>query len=87
MEVRQLHEHKAEAQEATKEGGVGMMAPKLPSVLQAPRNNSISMERSLKQIRELLEGIQSGKFGDSIDDRVNASLDDLDLMIRNIDND
>lgn len=61
-----------------------MTSTKLPSVLSAPNTvNSISMERSLKQIKELLDTIVSQD--DSVNDRVEASIDDVDTMLAAID--
>ena len=58
------------------------MAKHLPSVLQGTNGqSSISMERALKQIRDLLLYVDDA----SEEDRVNASLDDIDMMIRAID--
>jgi len=58
-----------------------MKSNKLPSVLLVPApNSSISMERALKQIKELLENhIESDD--PSIADAVNASIDDVDVML------
>ena len=59
-----------------------MMSKHLPSVLQGTNGqSSISMERALKQIRDLLLYVDDA----SEEDRVNASLDDIDMMIRAID--
>ena len=56
-----------------------MLLPYLPSVLQtANPANSLSMERALKQIQDLLCMADLPK---SQEDRRNASLDDLDTMI------
>lgn len=56
----------------------------LPGVLQPPAPNSaISMERALNQIRELL--LESQFVNDAQEDKLNASLDDLDVMLRCID--
>lgn len=57
------------------------MSPQLPSVLQDPQG-SISMYRSLKQIKELIEGITPDD--DSHEDRINASLDDIETMMSRI---
>lgn len=57
---------------------------KLPSILGehwvGDSPNTISMERALKQIRQLLT-----EYGDLENDAVQASLDDLDFMIERID--
>lgn len=61
-----------------------MRAQKLPSVLAPPAPDSaISMERALKQIRELLNEVQV--LDDPHEDRLNASLDDIDVMLKCID--
>lgn len=58
----------------------------LPSVLHASNSaNSISMERSLKQIRELLLGFEPSN--DSEADQQNASLDDVETMLKAIKHD
>lgn len=66
-----------------------MKSSKLPSVLQAPNPaNSLSMERALKQIQSLLTD-----YSHFLDDRgmvisadsVNASIDDLETMLKAID--
>lgn len=61
-----------------------MMSTKLPSVLQAPPNNSISMERALKQIQRLLLEVKT-EADDCIRTDVCASLDDVDTMLAAID--
>lgn len=58
-----------------------MMSTQLPAVLQDPRG-SIAMYRALKQMKELIEQIDS--TDDSHEDRINASLDDIDTMMRHI---
>ena len=59
-----------------------MVSNQLPSVLFDSRG-SISMERALKQIKELLELIpESGIIGE---DRISASLEDIDTMLNHID--
>lgn len=57
------------------------MAKKLPSVLQQPNGNSLSMERALKQIRSLLE------YGEFLgeEDKVDASIDDIVTMLTSLD--
>lgn len=59
-----------------------MMASKLPAVLTPPpvHLSSISMERALNQIKGLLEQIDP-KDDASLEDRLNASIDDLDVML------
>lgn len=53
----------------------------LPRVLTPPKPYSaISMVRALNQIRELL--IDIDPKDDSHDDRINASIDDLDIMLK-----
>jgi hypothetical protein len=60
-----------------------MSTNQLPSVLQAPKGNSISMERALKQILNLLEN-----YTDNIDDDViQASIDDVRTMLASINRD
>ena len=63
------------------------MATTLPSVLTAPHaGDSLSMERALKQIRDLLN-----QFGHELErqnrttDRVDASLDAIDTMLKAVD--
>lgn len=58
-----------------------MMSPQLPSVLQDHRG-SISMYRALKQIKELIEEITP--TNESHEDRINASLDDIETMMKRI---
>ena len=64
-------------------------ANKLPSVLVRPRNNSISMERALKNIKEQLEFHalyrNSEPWTDEEEDRFNSAMDDLDTMLNTID--
>lgn len=62
-----------------------MMSNKLPSVLQAKNPvDSLSMERTLRQIQKLLmEHISEDS--DDITDMLNASLDDIDTMLAAID--
>ena len=58
-----------------------MISDKLPAVLTPAKPlSSISMERSLRQIKELLEGMPNN-VSDSLDDRINASIDDVDVML------
>ena len=53
----------------------------IPAVLTGQgRKSSISMERALKQIKQLLENIDDPE----LEDRVLASLDDIDLMLEQI---
>ena len=60
-----------------------MMSSKLPAVLQVPLpNSSISIERTLKQIQELLE--QYPAVDAPTEDRIQASLGDIATMIRAI---
>jgi hypothetical protein len=62
-----------------------MTSNKLPSVLVAPRD-SISMERALKQIKQLLEELfPVDEIPAPLEDRLNASLDDVDTMLECID--
>lgn len=52
----------------------------LPNVLLAPiEGNSISMVRALKQIRELLEIIDTETF--EVQDKIYASIGDIDTML------
>ena len=60
------------------------MSTKLPSVLQHPRG-SISMERALKQIKDLLETEIDTEGFPETEDRVNASIDDIETMLSCID--
>jgi hypothetical protein len=53
------------------------MLPYLPAVLQQPKG-SLSMERALKQIKEIL--LDSGDETD----RCSASLDDVETMLQSI---
>ena len=60
-------------------------AKELPQVLQHPRGN-IAMYRALKQMRELIDAIvvdetMAGVDYDSLTDKINASLDDIDTMM------
>jgi hypothetical protein len=60
-----------------------MMSDKLPAVLQGRgAESSISMERALNQISALLVLIESDD--DNVLDRVEASLDDVGMMLRHI---
>ena len=62
-----------------------MISNKLPSVLQAKNlADSLSMERALKQIRSLLISEVVPRTPE-IEDKVNASLDDIQTMIDSID--
>jgi len=56
-----------------------MISNKLPSVLTRKGYNSISTERALKQIRELLWLTFPTNNHES--DMLNASLDDLEMML------
>ena len=63
-------------------------APKMkwiPDVLSAANPaNSISVERALKQARELIGLIQpmgDNDFDQSLEDKIQATLDDLDFML------
>jgi hypothetical protein len=57
-----------------------MQSNHLPSILiPAPPNSSISLERALKQIKQLLE--EAPIEGPSHEDRLNASIDDCDVML------
>ena len=58
---------------------------KLPSVLQQPFGNSISVERALKQALELLAFIPINS--PKREDMVNATEEDLRAMIRAINRD
>ena len=58
------------------------ISDKIPSVLQDARG-SISMERALKQIRELLLEVE-GQDDPVVLDQVNASIDDVDTMLKHI---
>jgi hypothetical protein len=60
-----------------------MMSDKLPSVL-TPKypDSAISMVRALKQIKDLLEQIEPSS--DSEEDRLNASIDDVKVMLESI---
>jgi hypothetical protein len=60
-----------------------MMSDKLPSVL-TDKINSISMERALKQIKELIENIEVKEGDDRLHDTINASIDDIELMLSKI---
>lgn len=59
---------------------------KLPMVLNGRgRNSAISTERALKQARELIEGISPRPDDSALEDRINATLDDIDFMLSCID--
>lgn len=61
-----------------------MIEHHLPSVLVPnPPNTAISMERALRQIKELLEN-HTIASDDHVNDMINASIDDLDVMIAHI---
>ena len=59
-----------------------MIDNKLPSVLQH-RRGSISMERALKQIKDLLCDIDTSD-NESLYDKVQASIDDVETMLEKI---
>lgn len=60
-----------------------MIQDYLPSVLQDPRG-SLSMERALKQAHELIElGIEN-PFYEKNEDKILATLDDLQTMLKRI---
>ena len=61
-----------------------MMANALPSVLQHPRG-SISMERALKNIRDML--MECEPTTDAMEDRLGVALDDIDTMLSRLDRD
>lgn len=57
---------------------------KLPAVLNARgRNSAISVERALKQVLELLNEIEPQD--ERQEDRINASIDDVEFMLSCID--
>ena len=58
------------------------MSPKLPLVLQQTHGNSISMERALKQIKELLEQCD---VQEKDEQAVLNSIDDVNTMLNSID--
>lgn len=62
------------------------MNTKLPAVLipKAP-NSAISMERALKQIKRLLEQMNTEYFSAADFDEQQASIDDVDVMLSCID--
>lgn len=65
-----------------------MMSDRIPSVL-VPKDgsSSISTERALNQIRDILnETLDAGIFGDGnyYDDRIRASIDDVETMLDSI---
>lgn len=57
----------------------------LPSVLNCPHTtgNSLCIERSLKQIKELIESIRPMSVNKV--DMINTSLDDIEIMLEHID--
>lgn len=58
----------------------------IPSVLNARgRNSAISTERALKQALELIEGLHVDPDDCALEDRVNATIDDLEFMLSCID--
>ena len=60
-----------------------MKCENLPSVLQQPNGNSISMERALKQIKSLLEDACGRDT--LLVDRHEASISDVEVMLASID--
>ena len=68
-----------------------MMSSKLPMVLQQDCGNSLSMERSLKQMQSLLETHFKQEWeletieDRALQDRLSASLDDIETMLAAID--
>lgn len=63
-----------------------MKSEHLPSVLHANNSaDSISMERSLKQIRNLLMNLSTSDIAE--EDRLMASLDDVETMLKAIKHD
>ena len=59
-----------------------MMLTYLPSVLSPPLpNTGISVERALKQILTLLEQVEIDESDPSLEDRVQASIDDVTVML------
>lgn len=60
-----------------------MKSPHLPVVLlPPPPYSALSMERSLKQIRELLlEALPADDTQPELTDKVLASIDDVDVML------
>lgn len=60
-----------------------MISTKLPSVLQQPHGNSLSLERVLKQAIELIDKVE---WKDAqIEDRCNSCQSDLRDMLRALD--
>ena len=63
-----------------------MFSTKLPSVLTAKNpDDSLSMERSLRQIQCLLAQVDIDSDDQNLIDMVNASLDDVHTMLQAID--
>jgi hypothetical protein len=61
-----------------------MISSKIPAILAVEKpNNSISMERAMKQILELLESMTAES--DSQNDRIEASIDDVNVILEHID--
>ena len=62
------------------------MLPYLPSVLQIPNGRSISVERALKQIKELMVDYMPATEDceASLNDKINASFEDLEAMLERI---
>jgi hypothetical protein len=60
-----------------------MISDRIPSVLTRKGYSSISTERALKQVKELLEEIEP--LGPHHQDQLLASLDDVDMMLAAID--
>jgi hypothetical protein len=59
-----------------------MIGDKIPSVLTPkPPDSSISTERALKQIKQLLEEHQSLTENEHTEDMLNASIDDVEVML------
>jgi hypothetical protein len=59
-----------------------MMSEKLPAVLQGTKgNSSISTRRALNQIKGLLESYPFDESDESLIDRLNASIDDVEVML------
>lgn len=64
-----------------------MMSRELPSVLQIKHDNSLSMERALKQILEVLEVLDGDDLNIHTRDVVQASIDDVETMLAAINRD
>jgi hypothetical protein len=61
-----------------------MMLPYLPAVLYRPADNSLSMERALKQILYFLE---LAEVNESEEDKLQVSIDDVKEMLKVINRD